>query len=192
VETMIKKSIGESNTDSIKYFIQNVELPDIETFSPMDSSFTEFGMVANTGIIVKPSSNSFSIDFLSSEFSLHEHIFYYWLKETTSHHWSYPDRPYTKANLRVVFFDSSTKKDMFSYVLTNLFPTGIETLKPTHQSTDTNTRKVTFAFDNMYVIASEKMEHSRIERAFDKFLGDGIGRALSTGINKKLPKLNIP
>lgn len=191
VEKMLLTSIKESNSDALKYFIQSVELPNIETFSTVEAIPNEFGMVSNAGIFVKPSENSFTVDFLSTEFSLHEHVFYYWLREVTQNEWVYDDRPFTKAKLQITFLDSRTRKHMFSYVLINVFPTAITTLKPNHQGESIITRPVVFNFDNMYVIPATKVEHGRLEKAFDKFLGDRTGRALSTGINKKLPKINI-
>lgn len=191
VEKMLTVSMKESNTESLKYFIQSVDLPDIESYSTVDPIPNEFGMVSNAGIFVKPSSNQFTINFLSTEFSLHEHVFYYWLREATSNEWVYDERPFTKAKLQVTFLDSRTRKHMFSYVLTNVFPASISTLKPSHAGESIVTRPVVFNFDNIYVLPASKLEHGRLEKAFDKFLGDRTGRALSTGINKKLPKINI-
>jgi hypothetical protein len=189
VEKMLMASIKESNTEALKYFIQNIELPDIQSYSPMEAVPSEFGMTSNTGIFVKPSENTFSINFMSTEFSLHEHVFYFWMRETTSTIWAYDDRPFTKAKLQVTFLDSKKKNHMFSYVMTNVFPISISTLKPNHSAESDATRTVTFAFDNIYVLPATNREYNRLEKAFDKFIGDPLGRALTTGINQNLPEI---
>jgi hypothetical protein len=189
VESLLMASIKESSTDALKYFVQGVELPDLVSYSPIEPVASEFGMASNPGLFVKPSENTFKVQFMSTEFSLHEHVFYYWLREATDSTWAYADRPFTKAKLQVTFLDSRSKKRMFSYVLTNVYPQLISTLKPNHSPESQLTRGVTFAFDNMYVLPASETEQNRLEKAFDKYVGDKIGRALTTGVNRELPTI---
>ena len=189
VERLLMATLNESNTESLKYFIQNIIVPEIDTYAPGESVASEFGMSRNPGLFVKPSSNEFTIQFLSTEFSLHESVFYYWLRETTSNVWVYKNRPFTKAKLLITFLDSRRKHRMFSYLMTNVFPLNITTLKPSQENEMELTRDVTFAFDNMYVIPASEKEQNRLELAFDKYIGDKVGRAMTTGVNKKLPEI---
>lgn len=189
VEQLLRASLKESSTEALKYFIQSVELPDIETYNPMEAEYSGFGMVSNTGLIVKPSQNTFTIQFLNTEFNLHSHVFYYWMRESVDNKWSYEERPFTKANLTITFFDSDKKRNMFSYILTNIFPISIQTTKPNHSGDIELTNGVTFSFDNMYVTSEYRTEIDRIEKVFNKYLGNDLSRTLTTGINKKLPSV---
>jgi hypothetical protein len=191
VEQMLNTTIGESTPDGIKYFIQGINLPSFTTTEAIDVKNTYFGPVSNSGIYVTPDSNTFSIDFLSTEFSLHEHVFYYWLRETTSNDWVYPDRPYTKGILRIPFFDSDTKKYMFEYVLKNVYPTDVQTLNPAHEQAEaTTTRTVTFAFDCMYVRSFGEVSQTRLERAFDDYVTSRIENEVRD-INESLPEITL-
>lgn len=189
VEKMLLASMKESNSEALKFFIQSIDIPDIESYSPLESMPSEVGMASNTGLFIKPTSNTFTIEFLSTEFSLHEHVFYYWMRETTSNEWVYDYRPYTKAKIIITFLDSNTKHRMFSYILTNVFPIGISTLKPSHAGESVPTRPVSFSFDNMYVIPASEAENNILEKAFNKYIGDPLGRKMTTGVNKKLPTI---
>ena len=189
VEQMFIKSTKERNSEAMKYFIQSIDLPDFEGYLTPEAESTYYGNVSNAGIYVQPTSNTFTVDFLSTEFSLHEHVFYYWLKETMANEWQYEDRPYTKCILRIGFFDSEDKKNLFQYIIKNVFPTGIETIKPSHDGTEKITRRVTFAFDCMYVQSANKKIKGRIEKAFDEFVVDKLQRKITTGVNKVLDDL---
>jgi hypothetical protein len=186
---LIRNTVRSSSHADIKYYIQSINIPDITSYSPVESVASEFGMTSNPGLFVKASQNNFTIQFLSTEFSLHEHAFYYWLSETTSNRWCYWHRPFTKADIYVHFFDSDSKKTLFSYCFANCFPSGIETLSPSHEPSTSITRGVDFTFDMMYVRPSTEYVQSRLSRAFDKYIGDEAGRMLTTGKNKKLPTI---
>ena len=194
VKQIFLGSTKERTAEAMKYFIQNIQIPDFDSFAPEEPKDTYFGPVSNTGIYIKPTSNTFSVDFLSTEFSLHEHVFYYWLKETTANEWRYDERPFTKCILRIGFFDSDKKKKLFDYVLKNVYPISIETLKPSHDGAEKVTRTVTFAFDCMYVNSADKKTQGRLERAFDEYIGDKLKRKVTTGLNKTLDGIreNIP
>ena len=186
VEQLFIKSTKERDVEAMKYFIQGIDLPDFEGYLTPDAESTYYGNVSNTGIYIQPTANTFTVDFLSTEFSLHEHVFYYWLRETTANEWQYDNRPFTKCILRIGFFDSEDKKKMFEYVLKNVYPIGIETLSPSHAGEEVLTRRVTFAFDCMYVQSATKKLKGRIEKAFDEYVVDKVERKITTGINKVL------
>ena len=186
IEQLFVNSTRERSLEAMKYFIQSIDLPDFEGYLDPGTTSTYYGNVSNTGIYIQPTANTFTVDFLSTEFSLHEHVFYYWLRETTANDWQYRDRPFTKCVLRIGFFDSEDKKRMFEYVIKNVYPTGIETLKPSHDGTEKLTRRVTFAFDCMYVQSASKKIKGRLEKAFDEFVVDKIERKITTGVNKVL------
>jgi len=186
IEQLFVNSTRERSLEAMKYFIQSIDLPDFEGYLDPGTTSTYYGNVSNTGIYIQPTANTFTVDFLSTEFSLHEHVFYYWLRETTANDWQYRDRPFTKCVLRIGFFDSEDKKRMFEYVIKNVYPTSIETLKPSHDGTEKLTRRVTFAFDCMYVQSASKKIKGRLEKAFDEFVVDKIERKITTGVNKVL------
>jgi hypothetical protein len=194
VKQIFKNSTKERDTQAMKYFIQGIQIPDFDSFAPEGPKDTYFGPASQTGIYIKPTSNEFTVDFLSTEFSLHEHVFYYWLRETTADRWQYDERPFSKCILRIAFFDSDKRKRLFDYVLKNVYPIAIETLSPSHSSSEKITRTVTFAFDCMYVNSADKRTQGRLERAFDEYIGDKLKRKVTTGLNKTLDGIreNIP
>lgn len=201
VLNLFGQSLLEKTPEDLKYFIQEVNLPNIRSYTreqQIGSGFME-GSIA--GHIVIPSSRTFDISFLNTEFSLHEHCFYYWLKETTSNEWIYTVvdgdsefsnvRPFTKADILISFTSMKTNEQLHSIILTDCFP--IEIKSPTiNQKMDADSpwRAVTFAFNNIYVSSpfvgsnwQSKLKTNVIEDVFNSYAGNKISNAVTEKVS---------
>ena len=114
---------------------------------------------------------------INTKASLHERIFYPWMKEVSLPYWSYETQPYTTATITVDF----TKHNDVKYVFCGCRPDSFYPLQAT-QAPDSNnlTRSVTFMYDMMFVISGLKT----IDSVGSKLLGAAGG--LLGGASKML------
>ena len=190
VEKIFRSSLVESNVDNLKYLIQGIDIPDIMTHKPTTRIVTELGVGSLPGIVTIPSEEMFTIHFLSTEFSLHEHAIYYWLNETTSDKWLYKERPFTKCDITVRLLDQKRGDQIFGYKLYNAYPTKIETVNVKHEMDSSLTRSVSFLFDTMSVLPSPTVTSDVLDDVFDKYVGDkisGMVKRGSSSVNDSLP-----
>lgn len=205
VLNLLSKSLLSKTADDLKYFIQEVTLPDIKGYA--QTNVAEVGFMGGSipGHILVPTARTFDISFLNTEFSLHEHCFYYWLKETLSNEWIYNNytskynaeecRPFSKADIIISFTSMKTNELLHSIVLTDCFPIEIKTPTIDQKMDPEIKRKVTFAFNNIYVSSpfvgkdwENKLSTSVIEDVFNSYVGNKISNkvteAISKGVNK--------
>lgn len=150
---------------SFRLMVQSIELPNLilhdldvegsqETTSDGSDNFmkTEFGygVVGNT--VVLPEKNTFSMKILNTEFSLHEHAFYYWLNEVDSQQWLYADYPFTKATFFISAINQQTMLPNCIYILSNVFPSKIELMSFDHDNKNELTRKIEFNFSRLLIL----------------------------------------
>lgn len=126
-------------------YIQNATLPNIEM--EFETVQTQVGNFAIPGKIVKPSSNTFSIEILNMNTPIQENIFYPWMQETRLPYWAYSTMPFARATISFDFSEHSNIK----YNFLGCFPTQIQALQPSQTPASSFTRQVTFAFDYMTV-----------------------------------------
>jgi hypothetical protein len=193
VSNLFSQSLLNKTPDDLKYFIQEVTLPNIKAPSDAQTGGTGFMQGSFAGHIVQPDQRIFDINFLATEFSLHDHCFYYWLKETVSNNWIYIDnlamdqcRPYTKADIIITFTSMKSNELLHSIVLTECFPYQIETPKVNQKMEGDPTRKVSFAFNNIYVSSTftgadwkSKLQSNVIENIFNSYIGNKISNKIS-------------
>jgi len=198
VTNLFSQSLMNKTPDDLKYFIQEVNLPNVK--APIDSPTGGTGFMQGSfaGHIVQPEQRMFDITFLSTEFSLHDHAFYYWLKETTSNKWIYIDnltmgecRPYTKADIVISFTSMKSNELLYSIVLTECFPIIIDAPKVNQRMEGEPVRKVTFAFNNIYVSSTftgtnwpSKLQSNVIENVFNSYLGNKISDKINQVASK--------
>jgi len=110
--------------------------------------------------------------------SLHERIFYPWMREVTLPYWSYESQPYTTATVTVDF----TKHNDVKYVFLGCRPDSIYSMQAMQSPDSSNlTRQVTFIYDAMFVISKlKKVDNatSKLAGAAGSLLG-GVGKALN-------------
>lgn len=196
VLNLFSTTLMEKNADALKYFIQEVKLPNIRSFnkeSQVGAGFME-GSIA--GHLVIPEARTFSISFLNTEFSLHEHCFYYWLKETATNRWIYTDikddsdminvKPYSKADILISFTSMKTNELLHSIILTDCFPIQVNTPDINQKMEPNLTREVQFAFNNIYVSSpfvgenwQNKLKTNVIEDVFNSYIGNTISNKVS-------------
>lgn len=205
VNVLFNKSLMAKNADDLKYFVQEVNLPKLKSKGESTEVMVGFMAGSLAGDIVWPDARNFTIDFLNTEFSLHEHCFYYWLKETVTNIWEYTRldenlavgatmdflRPFTKADISINMFSMRDGKPLHSIVLTDCFPIDIESPQINQDmSSPQLKRKVTFAFNNMYVKSvfvgnkwESKLKSNIIEDVFNSYIGNKITNKVSEGIS---------
>lgn len=138
-------------------YVQDVTIPHI-MMEDSERVTTQFGEFPTNGSFVKPDNNMLVMQILNTKASLHERIFYPWLKEVTLPWWSYETQPYTTATITVDF----TKHNDVKYVFYGCRPSQIHTLqgKQDTSGADNFVRQVTFIFDFMFVQSDLKVVES--------------------------------
>lgn len=197
VLNLFSMALMNKTPEDLKYFIQEVNLPDFKSYGNNEIG-TNFMISSLAGHLVVPSSRTIDISFLNTEFSLHEHCFYYWLKETTTNRWIYTSikediemhnvRPFTKADILVSFTSQKDNSPLHSIILTDCFPIQIMSSTVNQNMSDKNvSRKVQFAFNNMYVTSpfvgenwEKKLKSNPIEDTFNSFIGNDISNGINT------------
>jgi hypothetical protein len=199
VLNLFSQSLMEKTPEDLKYFVQEVNLPNIRGQIDRQTIGSGFMEGSIPGHIVIPSARTFDISFLHTEFSLHEHCFYYWLKETMSNQWIYTDgpvggasedltslRPFSKADILISFTCMKTNEPLHSIILTDCFPIEIKAAKIDQKMDPEIARTVTFAFNNIYVSSpfvganwQKKLRTNVIEDVFNSYIGNKISNAVT-------------
>lgn len=142
-------------------YVQEVTLPHINVKSEQ-KSITSVGEFPVNGIYVQPESNELTMHIVNTKASLHERIFYPWMKEVTLPWWSYNSQPYTTATITIDF----TKHNDCKYVFCGCRPRQIYSLQGNQDtsSADNLKRQVIFIFDYMYIDSELKTTESWSEK----------------------------
>lgn len=133
----------------------NVEGENVGSGDTSDDQYvrTEFGYGAIGNTVVLPESNTFSAEILNTEFSLHEHAFYYWLQEIDTQQWIYKDFPFTRATAIIRCLNSRNHNTGAAYLLSNVYPTSIELKQFNHDADQSAiTRKIEFNFSRLIIL----------------------------------------
>ena len=142
-------------------YVQEVTLPNINVKSEQ-KSVTSVGEFPVNGTYVQPESNELTMQIVNTKASLHERIFYPWMKEVTFPWWSYNSQPYTTATITIDF----TKHNDCKYVFCGCRPRQIYSLqgKQDQSSADNLIRQLLFIFDYMYIDSQLKTSESWSEK----------------------------
>ena len=135
-------------TDVLGLMAHSVNTPDFSAQGHATESNTLGFMSFPSPGPINPSDPLLRISFLSTEFALHENMFVQWLAETTAGEYIYPDRPFTKAQVRVNLLNQAGKEVVIRYVFEEVFPVNVQTIKPDQGQTNISlVREVAFLFD---------------------------------------------
>lgn len=145
-------------------YIQKAVIPNLQVNDDKASS-SIFGEFPVAGRLVQPDSHELNLDVLNTKASVHERIFYPWMKETTLPYWSYETQPYTTAT---VTLDYSKHADL-KYVFIGCRPKKIETLQPSQHPDGVVSRAVILNFDFMFIESNLQT----VESLADKLLTTG-------------------
>ena len=193
VISLLSQSLLEKTQDDLQFFIQDIELPAIQDDSGWAGSEIGTGFVKGSipGNIVKPSQRTFEINFLNTEFSLIDHCFYYWLKETMSNEWVYRNYPFTKCDIHVQITSTKTSDILNTFVLTNCFPFKIDTPTIDQKMEPEASRLVSFRCDNIYMQSSfdsndwqSKLKSGLLDDIFNAYAGRKITNFISKTTSK--------
>lgn len=151
----LRTSFLDTSAEVTKFLVRKADLPNFtlqKYKNPLSSELFEheMGFMGSPGLAL-PSSNMFDITFMSTERSLHEYIFYYWMREAAATYWSYDDYPFTTATVTFDFLDAAQNKPYMSYIYTGVYPIDIQTLQPNQVANQDFDRIVKFEFCNFYV-----------------------------------------
>jgi hypothetical protein len=174
VKTILANSLGSSSGAGLKYFIQSIEIPNFRSFRKEERHINELGANSPAGVVVIPTDNQMTFAFLSTELSIHEHVMYYWMKESTDQKWIYNERPFTKCNITVRMLDHKTSEEIYGYKFFGAYPHEVETMNPNQSAETPLTRTVLFNFDMMAVLPSKKITSSVLDDVFDKYIGNDL------------------
>ena len=136
-------------------YVQKVTVPNLSLGGDSKSE-TALGSFPVNGTYIQPSGD-LVMDIVNTKASLHERIFYPWMREVSLPYWCYKTQPYTTANITIDF----TKHNDVKYVFCGCRPKQINMLTATQVADSGNiTREVTFAFDFMFVTSSLNVNDS--------------------------------
>ncbi len=187
ISALLREALVQSPEEDIKYFAQAITIPSF-TVEAGDLQYSEAGQVSNPVSILKPSDNSITLSLLNTEYPLHEHVFYPWMRETTSNFWCYDLKPYTLADIEITILDSSSSEPLYTYILSNCHPTEIAAPTLTQEAVSELTRDITFTFNNMYFTSNNKITGSVLNQMFDQFVSGPLGDKISV-LKSKIPRI---
>lgn len=131
---------------NLGFYIQSMTLPQM-TMPEAGKVPTLFGEFPVNNLYVKPDNNTFTMSILNTKVSIHDYIFYPWMREVTMPCWSYETQPYTTATVTVKFDKHSNSRCVFC----GCRPSQIQSRQPTQEPTGEPTRDVTMLFDYMFI-----------------------------------------
>lgn len=174
---LVADSVSQPVQLSLGMYVQSIAVPNLQTNG--GSQQTSLGDFPTAGGYVG-GNGALNMSVLNTKASLHERIFYPWLRETTLPYWCYDQQPFTTATITIDY----TKHNDVKYVFCGCRPTEIKTLQATQQADSGNiVRDVTFAYDFMFVTSELKTYDSAKDKILDALgtIGSGVARALNAG-----------
>ena len=152
--------------DNFAFYVQNIDPPELTAAATqLQSPIGNFTHLNN--VYVNSSTNTVRITFMDTENSIHEHAIYTWMETISDCKTKFIPR--LDMAIKVYYSDvykltGSKEYDKFCYTLNYMyffsgcFPTQFETskLKQTVPDASSFSRPVTFSFNNMVVLHSEK------------------------------------
>lgn len=159
--------VGEKAGEAVKplelqlgLYCQEVTLPNFE-IPGVGSSPTAIGEFPINGTILKADTNVLTMKIVNTKASLHERLFYPWMREVVSPMWHYNSQPYTTATVTV----DLTKHNSVKYVFCGCRPQKIMMQQATQEADARNlTRDVSFLFDYMFVTSDLKVSETLAEK----------------------------
>ena len=142
---------------SLGPYVQEVTIPQMQLAEGSKAS-TLLGDFPINGQFIKTDTNDLMMTVINTKASLHERIFYPWMREVTLPYWSYTSQPYTTATITIDF----SKHNDCRYVFCGCRPKQIMSLqgKQDQTSAENLTRQITFMFDFMLVQSDLKVSES--------------------------------
>ena len=142
---------------SLGPYVQEVTIPQMQLAEGSKAS-TLLGDFPINGQFIKTDTNDLMMTVINTKASLHERIFYAWMREVTLPYWSYASQPYTTATITIDF----SKHNDCRYVFCGCRPKQIMSLqgKQDQTSAENLTRQITFMFDFMLVQSDLKVSES--------------------------------
>lgn len=159
-------------------YVQEVTIPNL--VMPAEAkSITPLGEFPINGTYIKPDNQTLALTILNTTASLHERIFYPWMREVTLPYWSYNEQPYTTATITIDF----SKHNDTKYVFCGCRPSQIYTLQANQDTSDGQNlkRQVVFIFDYMFVTSNLSITESFKNKLLStgKAIAGGIANAVN-------------
>lgn len=147
------------------FYVQQIQLPNLKLANENKTQNSLLGSFPVTGGFID-TDGILQMEILNTKASLHERIFYPWMREVTLPYWSYNSQPYTTATITIDY----TKHNTVKYVFCGCRPIQINLLQGTQQPDASNiTRTVSFIYDIMFVLSDLQV----MDKPADKLLGVG-------------------
>lgn len=157
IRSYFANAFTAADTDDMKFLIRSVQVPNFTNPSLESQTNGAHFKCAIPGTGVN-GDGPMSIDFLATEFSFLDHIFYEWMCETESSFWIYADAEanygtdevaaFTRADIEIKYY-SANNKELHSIICYGAFPTKITTMDVSNDTMFTAGYHVDFAFDSM-------------------------------------------
>ena len=156
---------------NIGLYVQDITIPNMKV--EYETTPTLFGNVPIIKGFASADNNTLIMNILNTKASLHERIFYPWMREVTLPFWSYQKQPYTTATITIDF----SKHADLTYMFVGCRPIAINSLQAKQEPSSDLVRVVTFAFD--YMLITSKLD--TIDSVGNKLLGAVGGIASAAG-----------
>lgn len=137
---------------NLSFYVQKITLPNIVVDTSLKSN-SYFGSITIPGHTVNSTPLTLKMSIINTKASLHERIFYPWLREVTLPYWVYDSQPYTTATIIVDF----GKHMDLQYVFTGCRPVKITSVQADQSADSKIVRDVEFLFD--YVFINSKLKN---------------------------------
>lgn len=131
---------------NLGFYIQKITLPNIAVDTSLKSK-SYFGSITIPGHTVNSSPLTLKMSIINTKASLHERIFYPWLREVTLPYWVYESQPYTTAT---IIIDFGKHMDL-QYVFTGCRPVKITSVQADQSADAKIIRDVEFLFDFVFI-----------------------------------------
>lgn len=168
---------------NLSYYVQSMSIPQM-VMPEAGKVQTMFGEFPVNNLYVKTDNNTFTMSILNTKVSLHDWLFYPWMREITIPKWSYEKCPYTTATVIVKFDKHSNSR----YVFCGCRPTQIQSRQPTQEPEGAVTRDVVMLFDYMFITESkygqtDYNKNNTLEN-YGKDFNNYINMYVNMGLNK--------
>jgi len=206
VRTYMANTFSSASDEEISFYIRSIELPNFVNSPEVrdDGNSRMRGVVPGKGV---NGSGELTIEILSTEFSVVDHVFTHWINETESPFWIYSEKPiattsfnespfsmsedskscpaivpFTRADIEIKYY-SVNNQELHSVWCWGAFPTSVETMNVDNENKFVTGHKVQFTYDSMTVWSPFRFANSSnsLANAATNAIGSALGGTNSAG-----------
>jgi len=135
--------------DTLNFVVQEVNGSNFDlVMEKLRSTDIKFGTFNTPGITELEFDSKLAIKIVRNNNAFAESLFYPWMMETISENWVYTSVPFTKANIKVTFYDSTNREPVYTITYFDCFPISVPLSDADQDSfSEINTAEITFCYN---------------------------------------------